>query len=98
MASTRSPKFAAVLAAACFGLGMLFVMLLMNRKDLAGLGLVMQVGLGVMTLFFMVWLAMTAAGRIEVTKHDDLLRTCETYQQLYERQVFTPPTEGTTAG
>ena len=23
-------------------------------------------------------------------KHDDLLRTCETYQQLYERQLFAP--------
>lgn len=28
-------------------------------------------------------------------KHDQLLRTCETYKQLYERQVFTPsPSEG----
>jgi ABC-type multidrug transport system fused ATPase/permease subunit len=24
-------------------------------------------------------------------KHDELLRTCETYQQLYERQLFVPP-------
>ncbi|MGB7159477.1 MAG: ABC transporter ATP-binding protein [Tepidisphaeraceae bacterium] len=24
-------------------------------------------------------------------KHDDLLRTCPTYQQLYERQLFVPP-------
>jgi ABC-type multidrug transport system fused ATPase/permease subunit len=25
-------------------------------------------------------------------QHDELLRTCETYQQLYERQMFTPAT------
>ena len=24
-------------------------------------------------------------------RHDELLRTCETYQQLYERQLFSPP-------
>ena len=24
-------------------------------------------------------------------KHDELLKTCETYQQLYERQLFIPP-------
>jgi ATP-binding cassette subfamily B protein len=23
-------------------------------------------------------------------QHDELLRTCETYQQLYERQLFVP--------
>ena len=25
-------------------------------------------------------------------KHDELLRACETYQQLYERQLFATPT------
>ena len=24
-------------------------------------------------------------------QHDELLRTCPTYQQLYERQLFVPP-------
>jgi ABC-type transport system involved in Fe-S cluster assembly fused permease/ATPase subunit len=24
-------------------------------------------------------------------KHDELLRTCPTYAQLYERQLFIPP-------
>jgi ATP-binding cassette subfamily B protein len=24
-------------------------------------------------------------------KHDELLRTCDTYQQLYERQLFAAP-------
>ena len=32
-------------------------------------------------------------GRIvEQGNHDELLRTCETYQQLYERQLFKPVT------
>jgi hypothetical protein len=28
-------------------------------------------------------------------KHDELLRTCETYAQLYERQLFAAPSATT---
>src|SRR4029079_17455164 len=38
------------------------------------------------------WIVVMDQGRIVGQgKHDELLRTCETYQQLYERQLFAAP-------